>query len=109
MFPARIYSRYKAYRVELMRRVGIRTRETNNVVERLHGTLKDRLKPMRGLKSVDTAQTFLDGWFVFYNFLRSHQSLNGNTPARISGITIEVENWKHMIQKATKSQAINSA
>jgi len=30
-----------------VRRVGIKERETNNVVERLQGTLKDRLKPLR--------------------------------------------------------------
>lgn len=63
---------------------------------------------MRGLKSEGTAQIFLDGWFVFYNFLRPHQSLDGNTPAKISEVNIEVENWKFMIQKATKFQAINS-
>jgi transposase-like protein len=108
-FKKAFYSRYKADKVELIRRVGIRTRETNNVVERLHGTLKDRLKPMRGLKSKETAQIFLDGWFVFYNFLRPHQSINGNTPAKVSGVNIEVENWKFMIQKATKFQAVNSA
>ena len=45
------YSRYKADRVEWARKVGIRARQTNNVVERLHGTLKDRTRPMRGLKN----------------------------------------------------------
>ncbi len=38
------YSRYKEHRVEFVRRAGIRAKETNNVIERLHGTLKDRLK-----------------------------------------------------------------
>ena len=32
-------------------------RETNNVVERLHGTLKDRIKPLRGLKSEETVRS----------------------------------------------------
>ena len=32
----------------------------NNVVERLHGTLKDRLKPLRGLKSEETTKIWLD-------------------------------------------------
>lgn len=51
---------------------------------------------------------FLDGWFVFYN-LRPHQRLDGSTPAKIPGVNIEFENWKFMIQKATKFQAVNSA
>jgi len=41
---------------------GIRARETNNV-ERLHGTLKDRLKPLRGLKSKETAKS-MARWLV---------------------------------------------
>jgi transposase-like protein len=49
-FKKVFYSRYKEHRVEFVKRAGIRARETNNVVERLHGTLKDRLKPLRGLK-----------------------------------------------------------
>ena len=57
---------------------------------------------MWGLKREETAKKFLDGWFVFYNFLRLHPSLKGNTPAKIFGVSIEVENWKFMIQKATK-------
>ncbi|RLI80497.1 hypothetical protein DRP05_00560 [Archaeoglobales archaeon] len=39
----------------------MKARETNNVVERSHGTLKDKLKPLRGLKSEETAKVWLDG------------------------------------------------
>ena len=74
------YSRHKEYRVEFMRKAEIRARETNNIVERLHGTLKDRLKVMRGLKNEETAEIILSGWFVFYNFIRPHESLKGKTP-----------------------------
>ncbi len=66
------------------------------------------MKIMRGFKTKKTAQTFFDGWFVFYNFLRPHQSLNDNTPAKVSGVNIEIENWKCIIQKTTKFQAVNS-
>jgi len=107
-FKKAFYSRYKEDKVEFIRKVGIKKHENNNVVERLHGTLKDRLNPMRGLKCIETAQTMLDGWFIFYNFIRPHQSLKGKTPAVVSGISIEVENWKTIIQKSTKYQAFNS-
>ena len=40
----------KKHKVEFVRRAWIRPRETSSIVERLHGTLKDRLKVMRGLK-----------------------------------------------------------
>src|SRR5271157_310632 len=41
------YSRYKVSKVELVKRIGIRSRETNNIVERLHETVKERTRPMR--------------------------------------------------------------
>ncbi|MCL4437152.1 MAG: IS6 family transposase [Thaumarchaeota archaeon] len=88
----------KVSQPELVKRVGIRARETNNIVERLHGSLKDRTKPMRGLKSKATAQALLDGWVTHYNFCREHQSIK-MTPAQAAGI--EVKGWKNLIRLAT--------
>ena len=86
-----------------IRSVGINTRETNNVIERLHGTLKDRLKVMRGLKKFHTAQAILSGWFVYYNFLRPHETLNGITPSEACGLNLKFENsngWYDLIDRA---------
>ena len=78
-----------------MGRAEIRARETNNVVERLHGTLKDRLKPLRCFESEETAKIWLDCWFVHYNLLRPHLSLKGKMPAEACGIDLNIENsWK---------------
>lgn len=104
-FKKVFYSRYKEHRVEFVRRAGIKARETNNVIERLHGTLKDRLKPLRGLKSEETAKVWLDGWFVYYNFLRPHLSLKGKTPAEACGIDLKIENgWEDLIREAIYHQ-----
>ncbi len=92
------YSRFKANKVEWVRRVGIQARETNNIVERLHGTLKDRLRPMRGLKHDNTAKTLLDGYVINYNYCRKHSSI-GMTPAQAAGVT-EVKGWKQLIESA---------
>lgn len=62
----------KDTRPELVKKVGLRAVNSNNSVERLHGTLKDRIKPMRGLKGMETVGTFLDGWVVYYNYVRPH-------------------------------------
>lgn len=96
------YSRYKAKQVEWVRRVGIRARQTNNIVERLHGTLKDRLRPARGLKHDHTAKVWLDGYATHYNFCRVHQSI-GKTPAQACGI--EVKGWKQLIENAQTEKA----
>ena len=98
------YSRYKKDRVELVQRVGIRTRETNNMVERLHGTVKDRTKTMRGLKDYDSTKEILKGFTIHYNFVRPHQSLCGKTPAQVAGIE-NLDNWKNLIEQSTQYEA----
>ena len=64
------YSRYKEHRVEFVRKAGIKAREANNIVKRLHRTLRDRLRPLRSLKSEEIAKIWLDGWFIYYNLIR---------------------------------------
>jgi putative transposase len=94
----------KDTRPELVQRVGIRARETNNIVERLHGTLKDRTRSMRGLKSFDSTKLLLEGYSVHYNCVRPHQSLGNKTPAQAARMEIP-SNWKGLIDEATKHEA----
>ena len=94
----------KDTRPELIQRVGIRTIETNNMVERLHGTLKDRTKPMRGLKSFESTKAMLEGFAIHYNYVRPHQSLNGKTPAQAARMQAPT-NWKSLIEAATHYEA----
>jgi transposase-like protein len=58
------YTMKKEGRPELIRKVGIRNIHNQNAVERLHCTLKDRLKAARGLKDEETVRTLLEGWVV---------------------------------------------
>jgi transposase InsO family protein len=69
-------------------------------MERYHGTLKERIKVMRGIKMPDTAT--LDGQRVYYNHIRPHQGLNGKTPAQAAGINLELDEnkWLSLIRKA---------
>ena len=92
----------KATRPELIRKIGLRAVNSNNSVERLHGTLKDRVKPMRGLKGEQTTRTLLKGWVAHYNYVRKHQSL-GKTPAQASGIELE-DSWHVLIKRAIKRE-----
>jgi len=101
------YTMRKATRPELVQRVGVRTRETNNIVERLHGTLKDRTKTMRGLKDFESTKSILEGFTVHYNFVRPHQSLRGKTPAQASGINMK-NDWHLLVKEATKAKALNA-
>lgn len=93
----------KEGRTELIRSVGIRNVHNQNAVERLHSTLKDRLKPTRGLKGEETVRTLLDGWVVHYNYVRKHQTIK-MTPAQASGLNVK-NDWHSLVKDATKSMA----
>jgi transposase-like protein len=77
---------------------GITEEPNNNTLERFHGTLKSRTKIMRGLKSMESARLFTDGWLVFYNFIRPHESLHNKTPARYAGIQLENNHWDDIVR-----------
>jgi transposase-like protein len=97
------YTMRKEGRPELVRRVGIRNVHNQNAVERLHCTLKDRLKTARGLKEEDTVRTLLQGWVVHYNYVRKHQSLK-MTPVQASGLNMK-NDWYDLVKDATKDSA----
>ncbi len=80
---------------------GFTQQPNNNILERFHGTLKSRTKIMRGLKSTETAKLFTDGWLVFYNFMRPHESLKGRTPAKVSGIQFPYSSYKDIVSKSS--------
>lgn len=68
-----------------------------DLIERFHGTLKDRTKVMRALKNKSTLQRFTDGWLVHYNFFKPHMGLGNKTPAEESGLKYENRNWADLI------------
>ncbi len=88
--------------VELVKRVGIKARETNNIVERLHETPKESVRQMRGLTK-ETARTLLDGCVIKNKYIRDHQSIK-MTPAQKAGIQI-TNGWRELIERATKEEA----
>ena len=68
-----------------------------NLIERFHGTLKARTKIMRGLKDIESAKLFTQGWLLYYNYLRPHESLSGRTPAQFAGVKYPYRNWQDIV------------
>lgn len=90
-------------RTQHIRHIKIRGDYNNNKMERLNGEIRDREKVMRGLKKKDTP--ILKGYQIFHNFIRSHEGLNGKTPAEACGIKVKGKNkWITLIQNASDSQ-----
>lgn len=82
--------------------VGLQHHPNNNHIERLHGTIRQREKVMRGMKIEETP--IVEGHRLFYNFIKPHESLDGRTPSEEAGITIEGEKWLTLMRTAIKNQ-----
>jgi transposase-like protein len=75
----------------------------NNSIERMHGSIREREKIMRGIKSAETP--FIKGNKIYLNFVRPHQALEGNTPAEAAGIVIHGENkWIELLKLGISMQ-----
>lgn len=92
-------------RTKHIAKAGIRARTNNNIIERLHGTIRERDKVMRGLKTERTAKTMIEGYRAYYNFIRPHQALNGKTPAEQAKIELELgkNKWLELIKQSVKN------
>jgi transposase-like protein len=77
--------------VQHIARVGInKPHANNNRIERMNGTLRERVKVQRGWKSMKTQ--LAEGQRIHYNFVKPHVALDGQTPAQVAGIGIEGRN-----------------
>ncbi|MFC2066426.1 transposase [Chloroflexota bacterium] len=70
------------------------TGESTSQIERFHSTIKERTKVMKSFRNVDSLIQFMDGFLVWYNYLKPHHSLYGKTPAEAAGIDYDVKNWQ---------------
>lgn len=88
-----------------VRLAGLRKETNNNIIERLHGTIRERAKVMRGLDNGDSAQTIIDGNRIYYNFIRPHMALNGLTPAEVANINLQLgqNKWESLIRQSAIS------
>lgn len=76
----------------------------NNLIERFHGTVRERTKVLRGNKGMEQAYEILEGKRLYYNYIRIHQSLNNHTPAQVAGIELNLERnrWLSLLKEAQK-------
>ena len=79
----------------------IRAKESNNRIERFHGTQKERTKIMRGFDQEHGCANLMEGFRVHYNLVKNHQAL-GCTPSEATGnMSVDGFRWLDIIQKAT--------
>jgi len=87
-------------------RSGVGLRDgSNNPIERVHGTLKERTKTLRGLGNITSGQVFTDGLVAYYNYIRPHSALSWGTPAESAGVGVNGPNrWRSLIEAASRGK-----
>ncbi len=81
----------------------IRAKVSNNLVERLHGTEKERIKVMRGFHGNKGPTSILEGFRVHYNLVRTHGAL-GVTPGVAAGLPDPGSfRWNEILRDSARS------
>lgn len=86
-----------------IRAKGFTEKPNTNLIERFQGTVKERTKVMRGLKTIETANIISEGFIVHYNFLRPHLALDGKTPASAAGLNMPFKTWIELVDYLSKN------
>jgi len=75
----------------------------NNIIERIQGTIRQRIKVMRNFKSKQSAEAILSLFVVYYNFIRVHQGIN-KTPIEQAGVNLNLgkNKWLDLIYCASQ-------
>src|SRR3989339_49176 len=83
----------------------------NLFVERMHNLIKERTKTFRSFHGcVESADSIMKGYSIFYNFIRKHQSINCCPyELAIPNLTLKSENkWLELIQMSKLNNLSNS-
>ena len=99
----------KKPRTQHVKLKNIREGTNNSIVGRLNGTIRERLKVMRGLNHDASAEKMLEANRIYYNYLRPQQALGGKTPAEKAGIDLKLKGnkWEELIKRGKRSQKIS--
>ena len=68
-----------------------------NIPGKLHSTIKEHATVIRGLRNLQSAKLFMNGWLVHYNFFRPNEELCHRTPAEKAGIKFHFNNWGDVV------------
>ena len=99
----------ESHRPQHIANAGVSKRHaTNNRIERLNGTLRERVKVQRGWKSMKSAVA--EGQRIHYDFVKPHMALEGQTPAQVAGVGVQEGNkWLALLKASTINQSTTIA
>jgi len=80
-------------------------KDSTNIIERFHGTMKDRTNVIRGFKNMVNAELLTDAWLVHYNFFKEHETLGNIPPAQKMKIPVPFKDWNDVL-KSVKTDMV---
>ena len=81
---------------------GLTAKKSNNEMERLMGTVKERTNLAKHFNGEKGAELFSKGFREYYNDCRGHMALAGRTPAQAAGLEEKKLTWLDLISRAKK-------
>ena len=74
---------------------------STNVIERFHGTLKQRTNVIKHFKDLETARMLTEGWLIHYNFFKDHESLGNVSPALHMKLDMPFQDWNDVVRHSS--------
>ncbi len=98
------YAWFNVKRPKHIARAGLRKHDaTNNRIERLNGTVRERVKVQRGWRSMKTP--LAEEQRIHYNFVKPHEALEGQTPTQVASVGIEGrDKWLSLLKCALSKE-----
>jgi len=95
----------KRLRIKHLPDCGLAKQKSNNRLERLNGTLRERVRLMRGLANDRSSRKLAEAYAAYYNHIRRHSALRGKTPGQAAKTWLPTEsNRWHSLIKASLSR-----
>jgi transposase-like protein len=71
----------------------------NIKIERLHNSVRHRIKTFRGFHgSIYSANSIMKGFEIYYNYIRNHLAINGKTPSDLAtNLQLKGNKWLELI------------
>jgi transposase-like protein len=102
-YPEGLSNAFGNDKPQLIANAGVGNPHKNyNRIERLNGTLRERVKVQRGWKMMGTP--LAEGQRLHYNFVKPHMALDGKTPAQIAGVGVKGNKWLELLRAALANQ-----
>lgn len=85
-------------RIKHIRSKPFTNENSTNIIERFHGTLKQRAEVIHHFKDLQTARLLTEGWLIYYNFFKEHETLGNVSPVRHMKIDMPFNDWNNVVR-----------